>query len=722
MKDKKDKSIKDIFLKESENSAGLDVTAVPVLFSADIYPACIPNSACIPNTACIRNTGKKVNHYIFGVKKASSASIQDSDCEALKCSLENSNEPDNKEPDMFLDENKNFPVGIIEGFFGTPWSMDSRLALISQLNGDRIGFYIYAPKNDSRLRKNWMNELPENYIRELNILAESAHNRGIKFGIGFSPLGATKNLEMHLPVLRKQISTFAEKVQLDYFALLFDDMQISLEHEGSLQNSIIRECYSIVSKKNIHLIVCSSYYTTDPILEKVFGKMPATYYRDLLKDIPADVDLFWTGSKVISTDYTEEDLELATKLLGRKPFIWDNYPVNDGKKASDYIYLQPFTNRQNLIRFCSGIAVNPMKQTFLNLIPLANITRAILNLNDCNKQYEKLENNFSDSVLKRYPDLLKSFIIKYHDLLAHTPLPEIDTPVKNEMLQTLDDICCTLLTSLLKKIEISLHQNINISGKILPETSCMENYTGRQDSGENISPDQHNQHNQNIKDGKNSTIDTNTNTNANPNHLSKCPSERLPSERLQELANLIRELLSDKHCQITPAENMVSAEKDDKYNENDEDKKGSRNNHTVFSSNQVEEYSDGSVSSSGHLREICSEPDAVISITDDSDINRQYKTEMSEFKPSEDVHYIEGIEENKRNNTFSDSSILSSGICFEITSGSNNGIDSSTPVRSLYLVLTPKTSVWMCPGLNETLEFRKFLLSGYKFDPACLTG
>ena len=85
MKDKKDKSIKDNFLEESDNSAGLDVTAVPVLFSADIYPA------CIPNTACIRNTGKKVNHYIFGVKKASSASIQDSDCEALKCSLENSN-------------------------------------------------------------------------------------------------------------------------------------------------------------------------------------------------------------------------------------------------------------------------------------------------------------------------------------------------------------------------------------------------------------------------------------------------------------------------------------------------------------------------------------------------------------------------------------------------------------------------------------------------------
>ena len=679
MKDKKDKSIKDNFLEESDNSAGLDVTAVPVLFSADIYPA------CIPNTACIRNTGKKVNHYIFGVKKATSATLQDSDCEALKCSLENSNKPDNKEPDMFLDENKNFPVGIIEGFFGTPWSMDSRLALISQLNGDRIGFYIYAPKNDSRLRKNWMNELPENYISELNILAESAHNRGIKFGIGFSPLGATKNLEMHLPVLRKQISAFAEKVQLDYFALLFDDMQISLEHE--------------------------------------------TYYRDLLKDIPADVDLFWTGSKVISTDYTEEDLELATKLLGRKPFIWDNYPVNDGKKASDYIYLQPFTNRQNLIRFCSGIAVNPMKQTFLNLIPLANITRAILNLNDCNKQYEKLENNFSDSVLKRYPDLLKSFIIKYHDLLAHTPLPEIDNSVKNEMLQTLDDICSTLLTSLLKKIETSLHQNINISGKILPETSCMENYTGRQDSGENISPDQHNQHNQNIKDGKNSTIDTNidtntntnTNTNANPNHLSKCPSERLPSERLQELANLIRELLSDKHCQITPAENMVSAEKDDEYNENDEDKKGSRNNHTVFSSNQVEEYSDGSVSSSGHLREICSEPATVISITDDSDIKRLC-TGISEYKTSDDAHYMEGIEENKRNKTFSDSSILSSGICFEITSGSNNGIDSSTPVRSLYLVLTPQTSVWMCPGLNETLEFRKFLLSGYKFDPACLTG
>ena len=76
-----------------------------------------------------------------------------------------------------------------------------------------------------------------------------------------------------------------------------------------------------------------SYYET------VFGAMPTNYWTDLGQGLDSRFDLFWTGPKVCSTDYPLDHLSWVAEQLGRRPFLWDNYPVNDGKKASDYLYL-----------------------------------------------------------------------------------------------------------------------------------------------------------------------------------------------------------------------------------------------------------------------------------------------------------------------------------------------------------------------------------------------
>ena len=53
--------------------------------------------------------------------------------------------------------NKRFriPVGVIEGFFGKPWSWDDRASYAGFLRELGFDFYIYAPKADRRLRKEW---------------------------------------------------------------------------------------------------------------------------------------------------------------------------------------------------------------------------------------------------------------------------------------------------------------------------------------------------------------------------------------------------------------------------------------------------------------------------------------------------------------------------------------------------------------------------------------
>ncbi len=332
-----------------------------------------------------------------------------------------------------LKKQQDFPVGIIEGFFGTPWDMRSRMTFIERLPRMGLNFYIYAPKNDPCLRSRWSEEFTAEYTSALKQLALKIKSTGMKFGIGFSPLGATADSRKYLPVFRRQIKHLAEELHPDYLALLFDDMKISLEHEGVLQNIFIRECLDVLTPYGIRLITCSSFYTTDPILEKVFGKMPECYHSDLLKGLPDSVDFFWTGSKVISTEYTEKDLLLAAEILGRRPFIWDNYPVNDGRKASDYLYLKPFSGRNLIPSLASGIAVNPMKQTFLNLFPLASLRKALETDNA-----ELISEAAAENLKFCHGGSFTDFMGTCTELFASTPVSEITDREKNDLLRILD--------------------------------------------------------------------------------------------------------------------------------------------------------------------------------------------------------------------------------------------------------------------------------------------
>lgn len=54
--------------------------------------------------------------------------------------------------------------------------------------------------------------------------------------------------------------------------------------------------------------------------------------------------------------------------------MWDNYPVNDGSKASSFLHLRAFENRPaELAELTAGHAVNPMKQAALSVLPLATL-------------------------------------------------------------------------------------------------------------------------------------------------------------------------------------------------------------------------------------------------------------------------------------------------------------------------------------------------------------
>ncbi|MET0356529.1 MAG: beta-N-acetylglucosaminidase domain-containing protein [Cellvibrio sp.] len=266
-------------------------------------------------------------------------------------------------------------LGIIEGFFGRSWSWDQRKAYSKFLALNKFDFYIYAPKSDAYLRKQWQQDWPADIKKELINLRANYQAAAIDFGIGLSPheiyLDNSRDNRELLHQRVKQINDLSP----DTLCLLFDDMRGDIPDLAKIQIDLMHQVADLSTAKRI--IFCPTYYSFDPVLEKVFGKMPENYWPDLNKYLDKKIDIFWTGEKVCSTEYSTHHLAEVTDLLGRKPFLWDNYPVNDGAVKSKLLHLRAVDKSHSKIQnHVAGHALNPMNQSWLSQIALASLPRA----------------------------------------------------------------------------------------------------------------------------------------------------------------------------------------------------------------------------------------------------------------------------------------------------------------------------------------------------------
>ena len=267
----------------------------------------------------------------------------------------------------------NTQLGVIEGFYGEPWSWEERAEYAPFLKRHGFSFYIYAPKADPYLRKKWREPLPESRERELTSLSARCRAAGIEFGVGFSPyeIYLSPFDEKAKGLLQSRIDAF-NRIGTDKFGLLMDDMRGDLPELAKRQVEIVN--WAAARSEAKQLIFCPTYYSLDPVLEKLFGKKPEDYLERLGRELDPKVRLFWTGEAVCSKSYSEEHLRATAGTLGRKPFLWDNYPVNDGPRMCKFIHLRPVTGRPSGIgRWLDGHAVNPMNQPTLSKIPLLTL-------------------------------------------------------------------------------------------------------------------------------------------------------------------------------------------------------------------------------------------------------------------------------------------------------------------------------------------------------------
>jgi hypothetical protein len=265
-----------------------------------------------------------------------------------------------------------FLSGVVEGFYGRCWSLDTRLAYADYLVQGGLNTYIYCPKSDPYLRWNWQEDWPDSLWKELLQLSTAYKQRNINWGVGLSPVELYREYgSLQREQLRRKVKRIGE-LGAPLLAILFDDMPGELDFLATRQAEIVADVCDWLP--GVHMLVCPTYYSFDPVLERYFGKMPKDYWPQLGRELPAHTKIFWTGNKVCSESIGADDVKQIAQLLGRPVILWDNYPVNDGAERCNFLYTSKLSARApDLQPVINGHLCNPMNQGLLSLPALSGL-------------------------------------------------------------------------------------------------------------------------------------------------------------------------------------------------------------------------------------------------------------------------------------------------------------------------------------------------------------
>ncbi|MBO7186615.1 MAG: beta-N-acetylglucosaminidase domain-containing protein [Alistipes sp.] len=215
--------------------------------------------------------------------------------------------------------------GVVEGFYGTPWSHETRLSLIDTYGRYKMNYYVYGPKDDPyHSSPYWREEYPAEEAAEIKELVEACNRNRVNFVWAVHP---GKDIKWEESDIQNLLRKFEAMYQLGVraFAVHFDDIEgagTNPYYQTELMN-ILNEDFVKVKGDVAPLIVCPTDYTRLWANPSERGSL-VIYGNEL----DPSVDVFWTGDAVCS-DMTPSTMEWIATRIKRPALFWWNYPVTD---------------------------------------------------------------------------------------------------------------------------------------------------------------------------------------------------------------------------------------------------------------------------------------------------------------------------------------------------------------------------------------------------------
>ena len=262
--------------------------------------------------------------------------------------------------------------GVVEGFYGTPWSHQARLRHLKFYGKNKMNTYIYGPKDDPyHSSPNWRLPYPEQEAKQLKELVQVAKENAVNFVWAIHP---GQDIKWNQEDRDNLLSKFEKMYELGVrsYAVFFDDISgegTKADKQAELLN-YIDEQFVKVKKDVTPLIMCPTEYN------KSWSNVKGGYLTTLGTKLNPSIHIMWTGDRVIADMYegdTEKGgMKWINNLIQRPAYVWWNFPVSD--YVRDHLLMGPvYGNDKHIADMMSGFVTNPMEHAESSLLAIYGV-------------------------------------------------------------------------------------------------------------------------------------------------------------------------------------------------------------------------------------------------------------------------------------------------------------------------------------------------------------
>lgn len=268
---------------------------------------------------------------------------------------------------------RGFISGVVEGFYGRPWTMEQRAELFKREQKWGLNSYLYAPKDDYKHRMYWRDLYSPEEAEQIIALISAAKDHSVQFIYAVSPgLDITFSNPKEVAALKRKFDQVKE-FGCTSFSLLFDDIETEMcpadkqafSSFAHAQVAVANEVFQHLGEPEIFLFCPTDYcaaFCTPSVSQ-------SSYLHTVGEKLLPGIDILWTGPKVVSHKISVASIDEVSTVLKRAPVIWDNIHANDYDPQR--LFLGPYKDRPtDLIPKLRGVLTNPNCEFYPNFVAI----------------------------------------------------------------------------------------------------------------------------------------------------------------------------------------------------------------------------------------------------------------------------------------------------------------------------------------------------------------
>lgn len=284
--------------------------------------------------------------------------------------------------------------GIVEGYYGYPYTTDTRIDLMEWGKRYKLNTYIYGPKSDPYHLGYWREPYPESITDEeahnglvtaaqMQQLAEASHRTKVDLIWAAHP-AMSNPIDLSTPegtlngasdLLRKFDHLYSLGVR--QFGIFLDDISVAegvrdCAHHAlllqSVQDSLVARYNGRPTKghRRTHVnpadTVRPLHFVPTPYALNFASDKHLTQYFSAISGIDPSIVVYFTGSGVWS-NIAEKDYAKMASYVGRRVAMWWNFPCNDNNDRNLYLMdVDSYYRTDPSLTSSLGIVCNPMAQ------------------------------------------------------------------------------------------------------------------------------------------------------------------------------------------------------------------------------------------------------------------------------------------------------------------------------------------------------------------------